>query len=351
MENLQTYLEDIESRLIAEQEERLLGECETFARGEWTEEYFNPARTTAAPSKLDWPDININDAIEDDELMIISQFTNVSRMIGSNEGRLLTVRSNYGVGILPSLFEVEKFIMPFEHNTLPNVRPFKGGVKDIRRVVDGPLPDLNAGFGKDVFRLGKRYEEIYSQFPNIAKYVRTDHPDCQGPMDICELLWGSEIFTALYDMPDLIHGLLRKVTETYKVFLGEWFKANPDKDELHAYFGQAHLGSICVRDDSAMNISPEMCREYIFPYDQEILSHFGGGSIHFCGKADHYVQYFADMNGLEAMNMSQPEYNDMESIFSATVDKGLPIYGLPQAAIDEALTAKRPLRGLVHSGS
>lgn len=348
MENIKTYLEDIESRLIPEQESSILEQWRVFARGEWQENFFCPVRERAVPSTLEWPDININDAIEDDELMLIDQFKQVSDTLAAGHGRLLTVRSNFGVGILPSLFGSEKFIMPYEHNTLPNVRPLPGGVRDIDRIIAEGIPDLEDGFGRDVFRVGGLYENIYDEFPRIAEYVRTDHPDSQGPMDVCELLWGSGIFTALYDSPDRVHGLLRKVTDTYKAFLGRWFAENPVKDELHAYFGNAHLGAICVRDDSAMNIGPDMCKEFIFPYDQEVVSHFGGGSIHFCGKGDHYVQFFSEMAGLKAINMSQPEYNDMESIYSSTVDKGITIFGLSRRAVDDAATASRPLRGLVH---
>jgi hypothetical protein len=349
VESIKTYLDDIESRLIPEQEETILGQWRVFARGEWQESFFSPVREKVAPSKLEWPDININDAIENDELMLVDQFKQVSNTLAAGYGRLLTVRSNFGVGILPSLFGSEKFIMPYEHNTLPNVRPMAGGLRDIDRIIAEDVPDLATGFGHDVFRLGELYEDIYAKYPKIAAYVRTDHPDSQGPMDVCELLWGSGIFTALYDTPDRVHGLLRKVTDTYKTFLGKWFAQNPNKDELHAYFGSAHLGAICVRDDSAMNIGPDMCKEFIFPYDQEVLSHFGGGAIHFCGKGDHYVQFFSEMEGLKAINMSQPEYNDMESIYSSTVDKDIPIIGLGRHTVDDAIGEARPLRGLVHT--
>ena len=38
-----------------------------------------------------------------------------------------------------------------------------------------------------------------------------EQPDLQGPMDNLELLWGSELFYALYDLPDEIHALLDKL--------------------------------------------------------------------------------------------------------------------------------------------
>ncbi len=103
-----------------------------------------------------------------------------------------------------------------------------------------------------------------------------------------------------------------------------------------------------LRDDSAMNLSPEMFEEFIQPYDQRLLSEFGGGAIHFCGRGDHYIEHLSKMNKIFAINMSQPHYNDMERIYANTVDKGIAIVGLDRKAAEAALSAGRDLHGLVH---
>jgi uroporphyrinogen-III decarboxylase len=163
-------------------------------------------------------------------------------------------------------------------------------------------------------------------------------------MDVCELLWGSDLFLALYDQTDLVHSLLAKISDTYEAFLDAWFQCSPPRDELHSYFGHAHLGAICVRDDSAMNLSPEMYREFILPYNDRILTHFGGGAIHSCGRVDHFVPLLREMPDLKGFNMSQPEYNDMEVVYTNTVDAGIPVIGLDRDAV---LAAPRDLKGLV----
>ena len=83
-----------------------------------------------------------------------------------------------------------------------------------------------------------------------------------------------------------------------------------------------HRGSILLRDDSAMNLSPELYREYALPYDSELLSCYGG-AVHFCGRGDHYVEELSCAEGLYGINLSQPDYNDMEKIYKCTVDKGI----------------------------
>jgi hypothetical protein len=279
--------------------------------------------------------------------MVISQFGLVSKALAVGFGGLLSVRSNYGVGIMPSLFGAEPFVMPREMNTLPNVRPLSGGEAALREIADAPVPDFSQGHGPSVFRIGRMYEEVFRSHPRIEAYIRTDHPDCQGPMDVVELLWGSDMFLALYDRSDLVHRLLEKITETYIAFLRKWFELSPPKDELHAYFGNAHIGTICIRDDSAMNLSPEMYEDFIMPYNSRALAALGKGAIHSCGRVEHFVPLFRKMPDLTGFNMSQPDYNDMENVYSHTVDVGLPIIGLDTDAVQQAVSRGRDLKGLV----
>ena len=69
-----------------------------------------------------------------------------------------------------------------------------------------------------------------------------------------------------------------------------------------------------LRDDSAMNFSPEMFQEFIEPFDQKLLDHFGGGAMHACGRVDHFVHRLSKMKGMHAFNITQPDYNDMDRV-------------------------------------
>jgi len=57
----------------------------------------------------------------------------------------------------------------------------------------------------------------------------------------------------------------------------------------------------------------------------------------------------SEMTGLFAVHISQPDYNDMETILANTVDKGICLIALERVAAQEALTRGRSLRGLVHA--
>ena len=105
-----------------------------------------------------------------------------------------------------------------------------------------------------------------------------------------------------------------------------------------------------IRNDAAMNISGEMYERFVSPRDQRILDIFGG-CIHFCGQGHHYIDRVGKLRGLWGINLSQPEWNDMEVIYQHTIDQGILILGMPKEEVARARKEGRPLRGLVHCGA
>jgi hypothetical protein len=167
-------------------------------------------------------------------------------------------------------------------------------------------------------------------------------------MDICELVWGSGLFLELMQEPDLVKEFLELITATYIAYMDRWHRIFPPEGDFAPHWGLMHRGTVMLREDSAMNLSPEMFREFIEPYDRRLLSRYGGGAIHFCGRGDHYIDRIPQMEEVFAVNLSQPEYNDMERIFRHTVDEGIQIIGLRREAAEEALANGRDLHGNVH---
>ncbi len=326
MINLTPYLEDIERRINEREEQTIYDAWRAFARGENKQEPFNPPMRKPSEPSVEWKHVNVNDALEDEDLMLLSQLERCHLALSNPTNTLMIMRANYGVGNIARLFGVEPFIMPYETDTLPNVRPVPGGADGIRRLLDQPDPDLNAGGDHHIWSIGEKFVKIREQYPKIGKYVRIDQPDTQGPMDTCELLWGSEIFYDLYDEPELVHAMLRRITDTMIRFLERWFSILPNEDGLASYFGRVGLGTIALRNDSAMNLSPEFFDEFLRPYDSELLIHFKGGTEHFCGRGDHFIDRMATLPGLSAVDMSQPHLNNMEIILSALIDQGINLY-------------------------
>jgi hypothetical protein len=310
---------------------------------------FRPGRLGANPPRIDWPVVRINAALDDFDAMALREFAGCSNILTGAGGALMQVRCNYGTPIMAMLFGAELFIMEDALDTLPGSRPVAGGADAIRALLDRGEPALDHPYSGKVFEMARRFAAILAGRPKLGRCVQLYHPDVQGPMDICELVWGSGVFLDLYENPKLVHDFLGLVTRTYIRFMRRWFAvAPPATPGLTPQWGMLHRGGIMLRDDSAMNLSPEMFEEFIRPYDQRLLDEFGGGAIHSCGKVDHYVHILPQMRGVYGFHMSQPQYNDLEKVFASTIDRGIVLLGLAASAADAALAAHRPLRGRVH---
>ena len=345
---LQRCLEDLERRLDLRQEAAGRQAWDDFLHGRCREPVFCPPARVPSPPAIEWPAVHINDAQDDVDLMLLSQFRLVSDVLAAGGRARLNVRCNHGTGILPSLFGAETFTMPRETDTLPTTRPL-GSLAAVRRAVDSGPPPIDAAMGAMVFACAERFLEAFTHFPAVAEAVELYHPDLQGPIDAAEMVWGSDIFLAFYDDLDLLTDLLDVITQTYERFMRAWFdRVGPPRD-VNAHWGLAHRGAIMLREDSLMNLSPQVYAEIIRPFDQRLLDAFGGGAVHYCGRGEHFIAELTALDGLTGVNLSQPHLNDMEAIYRATIDRGIPLIGLDAAEARRAHAAGRALRGLVHS--
>lgn len=362
---IEAYLEDLERRIDPEVEDNLWQEWVGFVNGEFSGDIFSPKRGRQAPAGLEWPHVPVNMALASYEQMALQQLGACSQALEVGSGAVMAVRSNYGTGIIPTLFGAELFVMDLETDTLPTTVPLGGmdttnleaslgqadttrAAEAVKRLLDRGIPDRHTALGGKVLEMAATYQEMFARYPKVRRYVHIYHPDMQGPMDICELLWGSSLFMALIEAPELVTALLELVTETYIAYMDAWTEFVPFESGPAVHWAMVHKGNIMLRDDSAMNLSPRMFDRYIKPYDGRLLRHYGGGGIHFCGRGDHYIKTASEIEGLTTINMSQPEYNDMDVIFDHTVEKGINIVGLPRDAAEAALARGRDLRGRVH---
>ena len=347
-DSIEPYLTDLDARLDPDTEDALLEQWARVTDGQFTGDVFSPRRQAAAPPGLDWPSVSVNQTLDDFDAMALQQLKACSDDLAAGSGALPAVRCNYGTGILPGIFGAEPFVMPDELNTLPTCRPLAGGAAAVEAALDAGVPDVRTGPGGTVLDMAEHFQAIGRRHANIGRYVHLYHPDIQGPLDVCEMLWGSSIFLALVDRADLVHAMLDLITETYIAVMNAWETLVPPANGRAVHWRMMHRGRIMIRDDSAMNISPEMVDEFARPYDQRLLDTFGGGGVHFCGRGDHYIASYGRLSGLGAIAMSQPELNDMETIYRNTVDRGIALLGLQREAAEAALSAGRDLHGLVH---
>lgn len=339
-------LEDLERRIDPDTEDDFYAQWANFWAGKHKGMTFQPVRKKRSAPGIELKSIHINDALNDYELMLDMQLAGASKQLNTTSDAP-GIRSNYGTGIMTTLFGAEVFIMPRETGNLPTTRSLND-TDAIHRIVEAGAPDLYGGFGKDVFTFGEMCAEIFRDYPKIQKYIPVYHPDTQGPLDVAELLWGGEMFYEMYDDPDFVHEVMRLVTDTYKRFLDHWYTIIPKKEGLNVHWQWIHPGAIMLRDDSAMNLSPELYREFAFPYDDELLTYFGGGCVHFCGRGDHYIDILTSAKDLTSVQMSQAHLNNMDVIVAAMKRTGKRLLALRPEACREYEKRPDAVPGMIH---
>jgi uroporphyrinogen-III decarboxylase len=131
--------------------------------------------------------------------------------------------------------------------------------------------------------------------------------DPQGPLTTALTLTGPEtLFVWFYEQPRAAHELMEFCTE---VFI-RWIKAQkqamgPERGRCcfpHAIVLPEQFGKVWFCDDDCGQISAEQYREFVMPYNERVLLEFGGGTLHFCGSAEHQIENFAAMKGLVGLN-------------------------------------------------
>lgn len=344
------YLDDLARRIDPAEEERIHAGWIDFLEGRLEGQidgaFVAPSRAPKPPT-IDWPQIHVNDALADIDTMVLHQLSLASDVLAGGGNSILNVRTNYGVSIMTSQLGCEVVTMAREQGNLPTTRALTGD-DPIRAALHRGVPDLRAGQGGDVFDCGERMAEVLAREETIDRWVHLYHPDAQGPIDNAELAWGSDIFYAFYDDPHLMHVFLDLMVEHYITFLRAWFDRHPPRGEYSSHWGFLMKGQVMLRDDSLMNLSPEIYDEFIYAREARCLDELGGGAIHYCGRGSHVIDRFHEMEGLYAVNLSQPHLNEMDVVFDGTVEKGVNIIGLMPAAARDALDAGRNLHGRVH---
>jgi hypothetical protein len=281
------------------------------------------------------------EAFADPAKMMVNEllvgFTSLYHAVELRDDAPYCLRPNLGTGIVASMFGAQVRLV---ENNMPWTQRL-GCLAALQALVDAPLPDVHAGLGRRVLEQYDYYDEALRDYPNCRAAFEITLPDLQGPFDIAELLWGSEIFVDLYSHENLLHALLDKITDqllaAYRCFAGR------TRDSLgpggHFQHAVGVKGRVLLRNDSAILMSPAMYRELVYPYDARLASALGGIGIHFCGDGSHQVDNLLAIPGLQSLDLGQPEMMDLDAIYARAAARRVPLLRLTVPV--EQLTARR----------
>jgi uroporphyrinogen decarboxylase len=190
---------------------------------------------------------------------------------------------DYGVGLF-SAFGGE---IVWEKNAMPSFKEYP--IKSAADIKSFKLPDpekdgLLPSYLKTLRNFVKREEE----FRDNLRFLHAN-----GPGELGCHLWGMNNFLEnVYLEPDLIKEFLEKLTD----FIIIWLKAQ--KKRLNKAKG------FLLTDDIAGLVSPEIYREFIFPYHRRIREEFKDYIFvfHCDTKSDHILE-FLPQTGVDVFNL------------------------------------------------
>jgi len=251
-----------------------------------------------------------------------------------------TIRANCGTVIIASMFGARTEL---HEDNPPWARPYDS-VDALQAVFDIDPLDFTRGLCPKIVDIYRYYAQVLERYPNLRSCVKVVLPDLQGPFDNAELLRGSAIYTDLYEAPDLVQRLLETMVKAQAGFArrlqGLIHDDIPGTCHQHA---TALPGNILIRNDTPINISPAMYREHVAPHDEAVLNQMGGGGIHFCGKGDHLIPAILDVPSLTAIDLGQPEMNDLDAMYARAAERKVPIVRLrvPEDSLRSGAVLKR----------
>lgn len=239
-----------------------------------------------------------------------------------NDDLPCTIRANFGTVVIASMFGAE--IQQVDNNPAW-IRPFESS-DTFEKILEKDPCDFSQGLCAKVVETYKFFQDTLSNFPNLQKCVKVVLPDLQGPFDSAEQLRGSSIYEDFYKAPDTLCAVMNHLTQAQIGFAQHLQPYLSDGPEEYSHQHNTMIcGNILIRNDCAINISPEMYREHVAPHDATVLEALGGGGIHCCGKCGHLVDEFLALPAVRCIDFGQSDMNYISAIYDKARQHKVPL--------------------------
>ncbi|MCX6377278.1 MAG: hypothetical protein NTU88_14805 [Armatimonadetes bacterium] len=271
------------------------------------------------PSPVDgWPTYPYSEAFYGVEKMLINELAGVYQGAKLRDDRVYTIRANYGVGTIASMFGCKTSLTM---NNMPWCEPLSDA--ELLEALDMGVPDMNSGLGDRVLETERFYVEMLSKYPNLKEAVHIFVCDTQGPFDVTHLIIGHRIYTDIYDRPEIVHRALDLAVETGIRFTKAQKEITGEGCDWHFHSQMKARGGVRIYEDTPTNISPAAYLEFCRPYNERFLAELGGGWIHYCGAGHQIFPHVISTPGLSGINFGNPDMQDLRAIYDAASSRGV----------------------------
>ncbi len=184
--------------------------------------------------------------------------------------------------------------------------------------------------------------------------------DCQGPLTTAlQIIGYDKMIYWMHDHSQAVHDLMQMVTDALIAWVKVQKQAAGQSLEDDAYVLGIKIpggyGGVWISDDDCVIFGPDLYREFVVPYNSQVLTAFGGGSIHYCGTATQHIDNYLATEGLTSVqNLNLDRLDEAARMRHALAEKGIVYmtadFNVGDDYIDEyyeKLFAKMGTRGLI----
>lgn len=194
---------------------------------------------------------------------LCQRFPSVSYWNEEYKDDLATISGCYGAYVIPKIFG---FPLVYEEDRWPVLD------KNKKKLTEKEMEKLNIDnllsnpFAEELFN---QIDIIESEWGKIHGYL-----NWQGVLNNAFHLRGENIFTDFYDKPTLVHYFFSTICE---VMIRLAQKVQKRQRESGFY-----INHFCVSNCTVNMVSPQIYREFLFPYDKRIAESFERFGMHTC---------------------------------------------------------------------
>jgi len=195
--------------------------------------------------------------------VLCHRFPSVSYWNENYKDDLATISGCYGAYVIPRVFG---FPLIYEKDRWPEIdkNKEKFSVKEIEKLDIDKI--LSSPFVGEIFR---QMDVIEAEWGKIHGYL-----NWQGVLNNAFHLRGENIFTDFYDRPAFVHYF-------FSIICDVMIKLAQKVQERQRNSG-FYVNHFCVSNCTVNMVSPDIYREFLFPYDEKIAESFERFGMHTC---------------------------------------------------------------------
>jgi len=278
----------------------------------------------------------------DAEKMFVSQLRSALTAALADGDAAPSVRANVGVGALCTL------LGGLKQTFFPDKMPWL-----LKHLTEDELREMTKESIEDSEEFGAGLEQMRYMKEMLAGTGIQIYPmDLQGPVDMAHLFMGDEFFYALYDDPELVHHVLDLAVACEIYGMEKCFEIIGPKDYVCHYNGLVLPAEtpLKISEDTSTLLNGEHLIEYMKPHTEELLRHFGGGYIHYCGDNRHLLELVPHLANSIGMNFGNPERHDPKVVLETLRSLGQFYYGtFHELTLSEQIRLSRGENGAFNS--